>query len=123
MEGHGTANASSRRLRGRPPHGCVWIDGYYVNMASSDPQCVADTHERFVRRRRLYDRERYWDPMKSIRKQRLARSARKRGRPPKTIQLKLDELASTELCVAKQCVHIPEEEIGPDVKSLRYPEL
>ena len=118
------AMASLRRPRGRPPVpkapavGCVWVNGGYVDIASGEPHCAADTRERSVQRRRRYDRARYWDPMKNVRKQRLALSARKSGRPSKLIQLKLDELASTDPCVAEQCVHRADEETGPDVKLL-----
>jgi hypothetical protein len=109
--------ASPRRPRGRPPMGCVWAEGRYVNIASGEPHCAADTRERFVQRRRRYDIARYWNPTKNARKQRLARSARKSGRPPRPIQTKLGELAAAEPCVAEPCVHHTEQETGPDVKS------
>ena len=94
-----------------------------MHLTSGEPRCQADTRDRFVQRRRRYDRARYWDPTKSVRKQRLARSARKSGRPPKPIQLKLDVMVSTEPCVAEQCVHRPGEETGPDIKSFIEPKL
>ena len=77
---------SPRRPRGRPPAGYVWTGGCYVHLASGEPRCLVDTRDRFVQRRRQYDRARYWDPKKNVRKQRLARSARKSGRLPKPIQ-------------------------------------
>ena len=66
-----------------------------MNTVSGVPHCAAVDRELFVQRRRKYDRARYWDPAKKVRKSRLARSARKSGRPPKPIQLKLHEVAST----------------------------
>ena len=83
---------SPGRPRGRPPAGYVWTGGCYVHLTSGEPRCQADTRDRFVQRRRRYDRARYWDPKKNVRKQRLARSARKSGRLPKPIQATLDEL-------------------------------
>ena len=101
MEGDEAASAagallrsieSPRRPRGRPPAGYVWTGGCYVHLASGEPRCQADTRDRFVQRRRRYERARYWDPRKHVRKQRLARSARKSGRLPKPIQATLEEL-------------------------------
>ena len=80
------------RPRGRPPAGYVWTGGCYVHLTSGEPRGQADTRDRFVQRRRRYDRARYWDPKKNVRKQRLARSARKSGRLPKPIQATLEEL-------------------------------
>ena len=85
---------SPGRPRGRPPAGYVWTGGCYVHLTSGEPRCQADTRDRFVQRRRRYDRARYWDPKKNVRKQRLARSARRSGRMPKPIQATLDELMS-----------------------------
>ena len=65
-----------------------------MNPVSGVPHCAAVDRDLFVQRRRKYERARYWDPAKKARKSRLARSARKSGRPPKPIQLKLNELAS-----------------------------
>ena len=81
---------SPGRPRGRPPAGYVWSGGCYVHLASGEPRCQADTRDRFVLRRRRYDRARYWDPKKNVRKQRLARSARKSGRLPEPIQATLE---------------------------------
>ena len=83
---------SPGRPRGRPPAGYVWTGGCYVHLASGERRCQADTRDRFVQRRRRYERARYWDPKKHVREQRLARSARKSGRLPKPIQATLDEL-------------------------------
>jgi len=107
-----SAMASPQRPRGRPPVGCVWMDGCYVSTASGEPHCAAHSRERFAQRRRRYDRARYWDPTKNVRKQRLERSARKNGRPPRPVQMNLEELAAAE-----PCVHHAEEETGPNVKS------
>ena len=68
------------------------MKGCYVNLASGEPHCAEDARERFVQHRRRYDRARYWDPKKNVRKQRLARSARKSGRLPKPTQATLGEL-------------------------------
>ena len=83
---------SRRRPRGRPPAGYVWSGGCYVQLASGKPRCEADARDHLVQHRRRYDRARYWDPKKNVRKQRLARSARKSGRLPKPIQATLEEL-------------------------------
>ena len=96
MEGQDSAvsaepGIATMRPRGRPPAGCIWVDGCYVNTVSGVPHCAAVDRELFVQRRRKYDRARYWAPAKKVRKSRLARSARS-GRPPKPIQLKLDEV-------------------------------
>ena len=104
---------SPRRPRGRPPCGCVWMKGCYVNLASG----AEDARERFLQRRRLYDRTRYWDPKKNVRKQRLMRSAHKNSRPLKPIQLKLDGFATSKPDAAEQCVHMPGDETGPGIKS------
>ena len=85
--------ASPRRPRGRPPSDCVWAGAGYVNIASGEPHRAADSRERFLQWRRRYDKARYWDAAKTVRKERLARSARKRGRSPRPIQLRLDQLA------------------------------
>ena len=82
------------RPRGRPPADCIWVDGCYVNTVSGVPHCAAEDRELFVQRRRKYEWARYWDPAKKVRRSRLARSARKSDRPPKPIQLKVNELAS-----------------------------
>ena len=83
---------SPRRPRGRPPAGYVWSGGCYVQLSSGKPRCQADTRDHFVQHRGRYDPAQYWDPKKNVRKQRLARSARKSGRLPKPIQATLDEL-------------------------------
>ena len=101
-------SAVPRRPRGRPPGDCVWVDGGYVTADSGEPHCAAHSRERFLLRRRLYDRARYWDCTTNVREQRLERSARKSARPPRPIQMKLDELPR---------VHRAEEEAGPNVKS------
>ena len=93
--------ASPRRPRGRPPLGCAWVGGHYVSVASGEPHCVAHSRERFLQRRRRYDKARYWDPAKNVRKQRLERSARKSGRLPKPIQIQLDEMAVADSRIAK----------------------
>ena len=98
---------SPRRPRGRPPCGCVWMKGCYVNLASGEPHCAEDARERFVQHRRRYDRARYWDPKKNVRKQRLARSTRRSGRMPKPIQATLDELM-TRGPMPHQTAGIPE---------------
>ena len=103
-----------KRPRGRPPAGCIWVDGCYVNTVSGVPHCAAEDRELFVQRRRKYERARYWDPAKKVRKSRLARSARKSGRPPKPIQLKLNELASTAQPHSRQAVTIgPQRSSSP----------
>ncbi len=102
--------AVAPRPRGRPPKGCVWVGGCYVNAVSGEPHCAANSRERFLQRRRCYDRVRYWDPTKNTRKQRLQRSARKRGRLPKPIQMKLGELAEPR-------VQRAEVDMGPNIKS------
>ena len=109
---------SPRRPRGRPPCDCVWMKGCYVNLASGEPHCAEDARERFLQRRRLYDRARYWDPKKNVRKQRLVRSAHKNSRPLKPVQLKLDGFATSKPDAAEQCVHMPGDETGPGIKSL-----
>ena len=111
MEGQDSAVSAQpgiapMRPRGRPPADCIWVDGCYVNTVSGVPHYAAEDRELFVQRRRKYDRARYWNPAKNVRKSRLARSARKSGRPPKPIQLKLDEVASTAQPHSRQAVTI-----------------
>ena len=70
------------RPRGRPPSGCQWANGGYVSTATDESHCPARSREDYLQRRRLYDKARYWNPAKNVRKQRLQRSARKSVRPP-----------------------------------------
>ena len=56
--------------------------------------CREALKQRPVRQGYLLKQPGNWDPAKKVRRSRLARSARKSGRPPKPIQLKLNELAS-----------------------------
>jgi hypothetical protein len=104
------AAVASRRPRGRPPKDCVWSDGCYISAVLGEPHCTAPGRERFLQRRRRYDKVRYWDPAKNVRKQRLERSARKSGRLPKPVQMKLDELAEPR-------VQHAEVDTGPNNKS------
>lgn len=64
-----------------------------MNAESGEPFCTASHKEHFLQKRRAYERHRYWDPRKGVRKRRLARSAKERRRPPKAVQSKLDEFS------------------------------
>ena len=77
------------------------MGGHYVSVVSGDPHCNAHSRERFLQRRRRYDKARYWDPAKNVRKQRLERSTRKSGQLPKPIQIQLDEMAVSEPCITE----------------------
>ena len=61
-----------------------------MNSEMGEPHCPGHSRERFLQRRRRYERARYWDPSTKGRKRRLARAARECGRLPKLVQLQLD---------------------------------
>ena len=97
--------------RGRPPTGFVWQDGRYVSVETGQPYCATHQPERFLQKRRGYERARYWDSKTRVRRRRLERSARERGKPVKLVQLELQE-------VIGQRVENPEEQMGALIKSL-----
>ncbi len=78
--------------RGRPPQGCIWMGGQYVDAETEEPHCPERCREQFLQRRRTYERARYWCPRTKVRKRRLERSARDGGRAPQPMQLRLDDV-------------------------------
>ena len=84
----------ARAPRGRPS-GCKWEAGIgWIHAITGKPRDADRAREKAAAARRAYDRKRYWDPKTKVRKRRLQRSARERGRPPRPMQLRLDDLLS-----------------------------
>ena len=85
----------ARAPRGRPPGGCKWETAIgWVDAITGKPRDADRAREKAAGARRAYDRKRYWDPKTKARKRRLQRSARERGRPPRPMQLRLDDMLS-----------------------------
>ena len=86
----------ARAPRGRPPGGCKWeaTIGGWVDTSTGNTHDADSAREKAARARRAYDRKRYWDVKTKLRKRRLQRSARERGRPLRPIQLRLDDFGS-----------------------------
>ena len=85
----------ARVPRGRPPGGCKWDASIgWVDAITGKPRDAERAREKAAGARRAYDRKRYWDPKTKVRKRRLQRSARERGRPPRPMQLRIDVLLS-----------------------------
>ena len=126
----------ARAPRGRPPSGCKWEAAIgWVDAITGKPRDVDRAREKAAGARRAYDRKRYWDPKSKVRKLRLQRSARERGRPPRPVQLRLDDLLSSRADAGRSdglevatlqgdehreatCVQTPEESIRPQVNYL-----
>ena len=90
----------------------MWAIGVgWRNAETGEPCCIAQQRERFLLKRRRYERSRYWDPETRVRKRRLERSAREGDRPRRPVQLTLDE-------VAGGCAQKDAEETGTNIKSL-----
>ena len=126
----------ARAPRGRPPSGCKWEAAIgWVDTITGKPRDAHCAREKAAGGRRAYDRKRYWDPKTKVRKRRLQRSARERGRPPPPMQLRLDDLLSGRVDVGRSdglelatlqedehpeatCVQTPEESVRPQVNYL-----
>ncbi len=90
----------------------MWAIGVgWRNAENGEPSCIAQQRERFLLKRRRYERSRYWDPETRVRKRRLERSAREGDRPRRPVQLTLDD-------VAGDCVQTIQKEAGTMNKSL-----
>ena len=121
----------ARAPQGRPPGGCKWEAAIgWVDTITGKPRDADRARENAARARRAYDRKRYWDPRTKVRKRRLQRSARDRGRPPRPMQLRLDDLLSVRADAGRSdgpelaqgdehreagCVQTPEKSVRPQV--------
>ena len=118
----------ARAPRERPPSGCKWEAAIgWVDAITGKPRDADRAREKAAGARRAYDRKRYWDPKTKVRKRRLQRSARERGRPPRPMQLRLDDLLSGRADAGQAqgdehgeatCVQTPEESVRPQVNYL-----
>ena len=116
----------ARAPRGRPPSGCKWEAAIgWVDAITDKPRDVDRAREKAAGARSAYDRKRYWDPKTKVRKRRLQRSARERGRPQRPVQLRLDDLLSGRADAGRSdgskqatCVQTPEESVRPQVNYL-----
>ena len=111
-----------RAPRGRPPCGFRWDSAAgWVDDVNGKPRDADRALEAAAQARRAYDTKRYWDVRTKVRKRRLERSARERGKAPRLVQLRLDDLhaASESPERARQvknyCVRTPERCVRPEV--------
>ena len=111
--------------RGRPPIGCCWGGGGWVDAATGEPHSAASIRERALRARRAYERKRYWDTSTKVRTRRLERSAKLSGRPLRPVQLKLDTLCDIspggQTGESQACVHPSEKLVGTTRNSINDP--
>ena len=88
--------------RGRPPAGCIWDGGRYINLETGEAFLSAVEKQRHMQRRRAYERARYWNPSTKVRLKRLERAARESGKPRRPVQLKLDAMLRQEDASARR---------------------
>ena len=111
--------------RGRPPIGCCWGGGGWVDAATGEPHSATSIRERALRARRAYERKRYWDTSTKVRTRRLERSAKLSGKPLPPVQLKLDALCAFSpgepVGESQACVHPSEKLVGTTINYTNDP--